>query len=90
MRVLGYIGKGTSITARKRRYMLKNDINPNLPADSSPVFYDSFLQKFFCLKDSQMYEINQEELQIFTYEDMDKIKEMLQDWERDKYPERFL
>lgn len=79
-----------------------NTLNPNHPIDSCPVFYDSYGQRFFTLKDGQLHEIYQESNDDFAENEVDilrnllhqlpidNILEMLKDWEREKYPERFL
>lgn len=79
-----------------------NSVSSNHPIDSCPVFYDSYGQKFFTIKDGQLLEILQEQSEELSEHEYDTIKtliyqlpignilEMVKDWEREKYPERFL
>ena len=62
------------------------------------VVYDNVLNEYFMKDESGWYKIqeyDQDEQDIFqkilNYGiDLNKLKEMLDDWEKEKYPERFI
>jgi len=63
------------------------------PASTSAVSYDSYQGRFYALINGQTMSINQEteyEEPLLDPGTLSKLLEMIDDWEREKYPERFL
>ncbi len=58
------------------------------------LMFDKNSQKIITYDGSNWVDLNQESQPEptfeLTYEETVKVREMLKDWERDKYPERFL
>lgn len=62
-------------------------------ADSGSVYYDNHNQRFYTVHNGQSMLINQQtefEDPLIDQDTLSKFYEMINDWEREKYPERFL
>lgn len=75
---------------------MTNVINTSVytaPVGSAPVFFDDYSQLFYYMLNGQSIQINQNtefEEPVLNQDDLAKLFEMIDDWEKGKYPERFL
>lgn len=63
------------------------------PYQSGAVVYDFGTKSFYALNGSSFEKIKQEimdDVPILNTLELEKLFEMMDDWERQKYPERFL
>ena len=72
--------------------MIINDIYPETCHNTNVVFYDDLQGSFYYQHGTGTYRINQNEAAIEHPLDAKKdlLLEMLNDWEKEKYPERWL
>ncbi len=69
--------------------MINNTLIQNTPIDSCPVFYDSYTQKLYSVKDGIQYEIQQVDVNLTEFE-IDRLREIMDWFQRVHRPEEIL